>query len=370
MLKMKDAMQPRERVRSALRHQETDRTPFDLGFGINQPALEQLQRYWGIPTLGQLHAKLADRCDIRSPKLAYTGPSHRNTVNPDGSQTGIWGVVRKPVSYGSGSYDEISHYPLAAVQTEQELDAFEWPSPDWWRVDDLADQIKQLNRDKEHAIRFGNGNIFETTWYMRGLEQTLIDLLTEPELIWSIMSRVTDYYIGYFRKVLEAADGNVDIVFTADDIGQQQGLLLSLDLWERMIKPHHIRLNQVLHEYGVSIMYHSDGAVMEAIPGLIDMGIDILEALQFDAKGMDPVAMKNAYGDRLCFHGGVSVQSTLPYGTPEQVRAEVQARKRILGRQGGYILAPSHKIQAGTPPENIAAFLDEAINKISLLSKI
>ncbi len=99
---------------------------------------------------------------------------------------------------------------------------------------------------------------------------------------------------------------------------------------------------------------------MEAVPGLMDMGIDVLQALQFDAKGMDPAALKDGYGDTLCFEGGVSVQSTLPWGTPEEVAAEVRARIDVLGRCGGYICGPSHAIQAGTPPENIVALFDTA----------
>jgi uroporphyrinogen decarboxylase len=93
------------------------------------------------------------------------------------------------------------------------------------------------------------------------------------------------------------------------------------------------------------------------------MGIDILEALQFDAKGMDAVKMKNQVGDKLCFHGGISVQSTLPFKKPEDVRAEVRERVQVLGKDGGYILAPSHSIQAGTPPENIIAFIEEGTGK-------
>ena len=116
-------------------------------------------------------------------------------------------------------------------------------------------------------------------------------------------------------------------------------------------------------EYGVKIMYHSDGAVMDAVPGLIDMGIDILEALQFDARGMDPSLLKERYGDRLCFHGGVSVQHTLPYGSADDVREEVSGLIRALGKNGGYIVAPAHAIQAGTPPENIAAFLSAATGR-------
>ena len=119
-------------------------------------------------------------------------------------------------------------------------------------------------------------------------------------------------------------------------------------------------MNKALKEFGVKIMYHTDGSVMEAVPGLIDMGIDILEALQFSADGMDPKVLKEKYGDRLCFHGGISVQTTLPFGTVEDVKQEVIERIEVLGKGGGYILAPSHAIQAGTPPENIIAMYETA----------
>ena len=153
---------------------------------------------------------------------------------------------------------------------------------------------------------------------------------------------------------------DVTLFEAADAIGGQNGLLMSLGMWEEHLKPYHVRLNRVIHEYGAKVIYHSDGAVMQAVGGLIDMGIDVLQALQFDAAGMDPVALKADYGDRLCFAGGISVQKTLPFGTPCEVRGEVRDRLRVLGKNGGYILGPSHVIQDGTPPENIVAMFDAA----------
>jgi uroporphyrinogen decarboxylase len=161
--------------------------------------------------------------------------------------------------------------------------------------------------------------------------------------------------------MLEVADGAVDLTFTADDIAGQRGLLLSLDMWERFIKPHHVRLNKTIHEFGVKVIYHSDGGVTRAVPGLIDMGIDVLQALQFSARGMDPASLKRDFGDRLCFEGGVSVQTTLPFGTTDAVRSETEMLISVLGTDGGYILGPSHAIQAGTPPENVLAMFDTAL---------
>lgn len=351
----------KERVLLALAHRETDRVPFSLGFGINLPARKSLAGFLGMRSLTDLDAYLKDMEDIRRPAPDYTGPSDRNMTDAGGESADIWGVRRKAVSYGEGAYEEISYYPLGEAEDINDLDRHTWPSVSWWNTDSFPDKIRQADPNSEKAILIGVANIFETSWYMRGLEQMFMDLIQDPELAWEIMQRVTEYYIGYYKCLLQSAEGMTDIVFTADDIGQQEGLLMSPVLWEKMIKPHHVRLNRELHEFGVKIMYHTDGAVMEAIPGLVDMGIDILEALQFDAKGMDPAIMKKKFGSSLCFHGGISVQKTLPLGTPEEVRAEVRERKTVLGRGGGYILAPSHAIQAGTPAENTAAFLDEAL---------
>ena len=359
---MTDKMTSRERVLEGLKHKETDRIPFSLGFGVNYPAVKKLQEFLGMKTIRQVEDYLYGFCDIRNIDPEYSGPSDRNKSFDDGGYIDIWGVARKPVSYGEGTYDEICFHPLSNVDDISDLDLFQWPSSNWWNTGSLKEIISRINNSNEHAIRIGSGNIYETSWYMRGFEQMFIDLIENPELAWEIMTRVTDYFIAYSEKVLQETEGMVDIAFTADDIGGQQGLLLSLDLWEKMVKPHHIRLNKALHEYGVKILYHTDGSVMKAIPGLIDMGIDILDPLQFDAKGMDPVQLKDCYGDQLCFHGGVSVQKTLPFGTVEEVIKETKVRIDVLGKNGGYLLAPSHAIQAGTPPENIVAFLETAKN--------
>ncbi len=262
---------------------------------------------------------------------------------------------------GAGDYDEIDYYPLAGAESIDDLRKFRWPSPDWFDYEGIRGQIAEVNADGERCIMIKGGSIFEYSWYMRGFERTFMDMALTPEFTEYIMDRVADFCVAHIDRALAAAGDLIDLIFTADDIGHQQGLLLSLGMWEEIIKPRHVRLNEVVHRHGARVIYHSDGALMEAVPGLIDMGIDILQALQFDAAGMDPAVLKHKYGDRLCFEGGVSVQKTLPFGSPEDVRREVRERIAVLGRGGGYILGPSHAIQAGTPPENIVAMFDEAM---------
>jgi uroporphyrinogen decarboxylase len=351
-----NALSSRERVRLALAHQETDRVPIAMVCaGINPPARRALERYLRRERGIGVQAYLDSFLDVVQVSPAYAGPSL-------GPGEDIWGVRRAPVSYGSGSYDEITHYPLAGVTGPGDLDAHRWPTTAWFDYASLPDRIAAVQASGERCLMVANGNVFETAWYMRGFQRMFMDMVDHPELFHAIMERITAFYVAHFQHMLAAASGAVDLAFTADDIGGQHGLLMSVGMWERFLKPYHVRLNAAIHAYGVKVIYHTDGAVMDAVRGLIDMGIDVLQALQFSADGMDPRTLKGRYGDRLCFEGGVSVQTTLPFGTTEEVRAEVEMLIATLGAGGGYILGPSHAIQAGTPPQNIVAMFDAALS--------
>jgi uroporphyrinogen decarboxylase len=352
----KKPLSSRERVRLTLAHQPADRVPLAMVCsGINPPADAAFDALLREKKGCTLRDYLDGILDVRPVEAQYCGPRLEPGMD-------IWGVQRQPHSFGTGSYDEICHYPLAAAITPADLERYRWPSPDWFDYSSLDGSIRQAQQDGEHCLMIHNGNIFETSWYMRGFEQMFLDFADSPDLVHALFGRVTDFFCAHFSRLLEVADGRVDLAFTADDLGGQNGLLLSLDTWERFIKPYHQRLNRVIHEFGVKVIYHTDGAVMKAVPGLIDMGIDVLQALQFSARGMDPAALKELAGMRLCFEGGVSVQTTLPFGTVEDVRAEVDTLISVLGKDGGYILGPSHAIQAGTPAENILAMFETALD--------
>jgi uroporphyrinogen decarboxylase len=346
----------RERVRLALDHRTTDRIPVGMVCaGINPPAYRELQAVLSRGRGVDVETWLGQIVDIVEVSPPYIGPA----LPPD---TDVWGVRRRAVSYGSGSYDEIAHYPLAGEWTPSRLAAYPWPDPAWYDYQALPRLIQAARAGADRCVMVTNGNIFETSWYMRGFEQMLMDVMTDEDLVQAIMGRVTEFYTAFFSRILEAAPGQVDLVFTADDIGDQRGLLMPFDRWERMLKPWHRRLNDAIHQRGAKVIYHTDGSVMDAVAGLEDMGIDVLQALQFSADNMDPVRLKAEHGARLCFEGGVSVQTTLPFGSVEDVRREVRQRIDVLGRGGGYILGPSHWIQAGTPPANILAMFETALS--------
>ncbi|MFC1614583.1 uroporphyrinogen decarboxylase family protein [Gemmatimonadota bacterium] len=351
---MKSELTHRERVRLALEHRATDRVP--LTFACAEPAgaaehdlREYLQKERGI-SYEDYFGPLIDMVDFRP---TYVGP-------PLEHDTDIWGVKRRLISHGRSTEYVHAYHPLDEAQTVDDLLSHRWPNPKWFDYSDIPGRIAAINADEEYCIYCLIGNLWEKSYYMRGFEQALVDLALHPVMLRTIMQKVTDFCIEHTRRILEAADGKIDVVFTADDMGTQEDLIMSVESWEQHIKPFHQQQNEMIHGFGAKVMYHTDGAVMKLVPGLIDMGIDALQALQFDANGMDPVVLKEQYGDRLCFVGGVSVQKTLPFGSVEDVQREVTGLIDILGSGGGYILGPSHEIPADTPAENIAAMFDTA----------
>ena len=209
-------------------------------------------------------------------------------------------MVRRPTSYGRGSYDEIVHYPLAGATDVSDLDAYRWPKPDWFGMDSLADVIAAANADEPHCLLFSGGNIFETSWYMPWVRAGVRRHDDGA-------GAVPRYHAPCDRLLCCLLPTRVCLPRTARSTwssrpttwGGQNGLLMSLPMWREFIEPYHVELNRAIHEFGMRVIYHSDGAVMKVVPGLIEMGIDVLQALQFDAQGMDPAALKEQYGDRL-----------------------------------------------------------------------
>lgn len=173
------------------------------------------------------------------------------------------------------------------------------------------------------------------------------------------LEHITGFLDARLQRTLAAAPDGIDLVFFADDLGTQQGLLMSRESYRTVLQPFHRRLTDTVHRLapGAHCLLHSDGAVFDVIPDLLDAGLDTLEAVQTDAAGMEPERLKRAYGDRLSFQGAISVQHLLPHGNQETVRAECLHLMEVLGKDGGYIAAPAHAIQVGTPPENVITML-------------
>jgi uroporphyrinogen decarboxylase len=336
-----------------LRRQQADRPAFAWSFGPQPAAQADLDAHlaaWGI-NYRQLYQAT---CDLRNFGVPYAGPA----LPPRQS---IWGWTTKPQAYGRGTYDEFDYLPLAAAETIEEIQRHPWPHPDHMDYAALPGLIRQADPDHRCARVLWGGNVLETFSWMTGLERTLILLLTEPEVVHAALEHITGFYLAVLQRALEAAPGEWDAVFMADDLGSQHGALVSRDTYRQMLVPYHQRLNSVAHRYGMPTIHHSDGSVYGLLADLVEAGVDCLEAVQVECADMAPQKLKADFGTRLAFMGAVSVQQVLPVLSSAQVRDQVRQLKGILGAGGGYVCAPSHAIQAGTPPQNVVAMVEEAV---------
>jgi uroporphyrinogen decarboxylase len=393
---MTTPLTPRERVLTALRHETPDRVPVD--FLATCEIWDRLIEHLELDTTGIGPAEyfepareaLLRRFEVDCRVLSYdqfcTPPdslihpgSHVNwwismnrstpnrmwrQVNPDDTFHDIWSTHSYKMETAVGAYEGFKTWPLSAATSVEDLKRHPWPEPDWWDFSPVPEILRALDAHTPYHIRFRIGSVFELGWQLRGLEEFMIDLASQPALPVYIMERMTDILVENLRRVLAVAGDRLDMVYFYDDIATQQSLMISKKMWRQYVRPHHARLIEVAHQHGKPVMYHTDGSVRQMIPELIDMGVDLLNPLQPDAKDMDLGAIKAEFGGQLSFHGGVDIMRTLPKGKPEQVRAEVRERVRQLGPGGGYILCSSHHIQPDTPIANVIAMYDPALRRL------
>lgn len=273
-----------------------------------------------------------------------------------GSYTDEWGVGWRSVEYetrfGTGRYTEISTHPLA---DDGEVDRYCPPDPD--RPELYSPTRETLERYGEEYWIVGVTvcTIFETAWALRGLDRLLMDLALAPELADRILDIPYRYHLQAAKRLVEMG---VDMIWTGDDMGGQSSMVISPDMWRRYFKPRMASLFAALKAINprLTIAYHSDGYIGDIIPDLIDIGLDVLNPVQ--PACLDPAEVKRKYGGALSFWGTIDEQHTLPFGTPEQVGAEVLRRLSTVGGNGGLIIGPTHHVQLDTPMENFWAMVD------------
>lgn len=384
------AITHRQRVLKALRHEQPDRQPVD--FLATPEIWDRLKEHFDIdmapptddeffdPNWEAVQQKFEIDCRVISydqfcsppdsailpgAKIDWWNARSRSTPNrmfrqalPDGSFRDIWGHVIGIVYNQSGSYEEFSKWPLSWANSVEDLKDHPWPDPDWWDFSTLPDLMRQYDEMGDYHLRFRIGSVYEIAWQIRGMQEFLVDLAKQPEIPQYIMERLTEIYVENTRRVLEIAGDRLDMVYLYDDVATQNSLMISKRMWQKYVKPCHERIFAVAKEFGKPIMYHCDGALYPLLPELIELGIDVLNPVQADAAGMEPQRLKDEFGDRISFHGGIDIIKTLPRGTEEDVRNEVRDRIRVLGKNGGYVLCSSHHIQSDTPLANVFAMYD------------
>ncbi|HPC77801.1 MAG TPA: uroporphyrinogen decarboxylase family protein [bacterium] len=351
----------RDRILALVNHEEPDR--IGISYSAAPEVHKALKEFLRIPTdedlleyLGVDLRYVSPRIKYKASDIHYADPTVE--VTSDGILKDIWGVGFVEKKTQVGTYIQLTYHPLQSIDSIEDLESYPWPTADLWDYSDIPHQMERL---KDYPVFIHSRGFFEISWFMRGMDNFLVDLSLNPALACRLMDKVKNYLIARLVKGLEAGKGRIDFVELNDDVGGQNGLLISPAMWRDYIKPRMKEMIDVAHSYGARIMYHSCGSVRAIIPDLIEIGVEILNPVQPRAAGMDPKGLKRDFGDKLTFYGTIDEQETLPYGKPEDVKVEVLERIRYMAPGGGFIISPCHSIQPDTPLENIMALYSTAL---------
>jgi uroporphyrinogen decarboxylase len=281
------------------------------------------------------------------------GPVWRGQPRADGAD--IWGVRYREINYGTGSYSEPAEHPLAAADSVSQIHAYPWPSPDEFDYSTIGPWLAA--DDGFRLISAGGYEPFLLYAYMRGLEQTFEDLLVNPEIADAILGHLFDFHYEHLRRTFQAGNGKIDITYIAEDLGSQSGPLMSLETYRRFLLPNQIKMADLARSYNVHVMYHTDGAARAFLPDLIDrVGIEVLNPIQWRCCGMEREGLVRDFGRQLIFHGAVDNQQTLPFGSAQDVSAEVRENLKLFTGAGArWVCAPCHNLQPVTPTANVVA---------------
>ena len=396
-------MNSRERVLAALDHQEPDRVPIDLGgtrqSGIAASAYHRLKEHLGLNTPTRVFDLYQMLAEVEEPVMDRFGADVVNLNRPavifgirnehwkpwqlmDGTPVEVPGGF-SPVTEPSGDlvlldpegapfarmprggfyFDRLDKYPGAA---HADPEALKLPLLSNEECDHLNAGAEAYQQNSDRAVVVAMGPPYELFFGLGTGDFTawMMTLATEPDYVRALYEKLVEAWLGNLRRLYDAVGDRVQIVQFNDDLGTEYGPFLSIAMFRDLVMPYYKQgLDWIHQNTGWKVFMHNDGAIFDLIPTLVEMGVDILNPVQTSAKGMDPVKLKHEFGERIVFWGGAcDSQSTLAFGTPEEVAREVEGNLRVFAPGGGYVLGAVHNIQAGVPPENILALFDTALS--------
>ena len=239
--------------------------------------------------------------------------------------------------------DELKKFPLHRTKERHDFHA-------------LKENIRTA-REGGETVTVWCGRLFEAAWPLRGYENMLADMLAEPQIAEYFLDAELDFNIA---TATAAAEAGADMICVGDDIGNQNCLTVSAELWRRMLKPRWAKIFAAARAVkpDIVVWFHSCGCIREIIPDLIEIGLDILNPIQPEC--MDIWEIHRQFKDVLSFDGGLGTQKVMPFGTPKDVEAAVKKLAETFGANGGLILAPSHVLEPEVPVDNVKAFIDAA----------
>jgi uroporphyrinogen decarboxylase len=330
-------MTRRERVIAAVNHKETDFIPYHIDF------------------TKQEHDRVA--AFINDPGFEEKIGSHISQAYYDGYLTEIApGTEFWKDDYGviwnrNGADKDIGVIDGLLIE-EPDMKLYKFPPI---KEASLRKDYEDLCSSQDDTFKFATigFSMFERAWTLRGMENFLVDMITEPEFA----DELLDEILAYNLKIIDIAlEYGIDGFHFGDDWGQQKGLIMGPGYWKRFIKPRMAKMYERVKSKGKIVSQHSCGDISEIFPDLIDIGLDVYQTFQPEIYDIEKV--KKEYGNHLTFWGGISTQRLLPFATPDEVKQRTKEIMKIMGRNGGYIAAPTHSVPGDIPPENIIALIE------------
>lgn len=348
-------MNHRERVLTAAHLRQPDRVPL---FYRDVPEVEErLRRDLGLADRDALleHFDI----DFRWVGPDYIGPP---LEDPDaGTRRDIWGVTYRYAETETGGHWEHAHRPLESVTDPAALDDHPWPVLDLFDFSVLADQLARYD---DFALMTQGGvaspGIVMTMIDLIGIERALTDMMINVPFFDALAERICAFNVAFAERLFEHTGDRLDFYRMGDDFGTQRGLLFGVRQYRQRVMPYLQRMAAPARRHGALYYHHSCGAIRPLIPSLIETGVDVLDPLQVKAVDMNPRELKAAFGNRLCFSGGVDEQELLPRGTPEDVRCGVRMLCDVMAPGGGFFIGPTHNFQSDIPTANIVALYQAA----------
>jgi uroporphyrinogen decarboxylase len=339
-------MSSRERVLTAFAHEEPDRVP--RWCGASPEFLAKAKRQLGLPDDESVSLRFGD--DFRRVFARYAGPDMPRSARAV-SRT-IFGVERAGIGYG-----QPLNHPLARASLFEVHD-YAWPDPKWQDVSRI--RADALAWNGQYAVLGGDWSPF---WHdaidLLGMENLNFKMYDDPAFVDAVLQHLVDYYAEVSQRIFDAAADALDVFFVGNDLGSQNGPLLSPAQFDRFMLPHLRRLIDLGHAYGLRVQLHCCGGFEPLISAMIDAGLDGLHAIQPCCRGMDLVTLKARYGHSILFNGAIDSQHVLIAGTPESVRERTRDVLQIMAPGGGYVAGASHDyILEETPVENVVAMFD------------
>ena len=334
----------RDIILEQIHHKETRPVPFTLGF--EGDVANRLDQYYG----GTEWRKKLIPYMVSVGVVDTMMRRHIDEIHEQDPYGVIWRMDRRP------------WYLEKAPLEKPSLDGYKFPTPESFFNPERKEQIRQYcenNKDKFLIGGLGWG-LFEISWSLRGFENIMMDSVVAPDFYEEMLDNIMNLYLAF---VDYTTDLPIDAIMFGDDWGDQRGIILGPELWRKFLKPRWAKIYDAVHTKGKFVISHCCGSMVDVMPDVIEMGLDVLESVQPEARGMNPYELKKNWGDKITFWGCLGTQSIIPYGTPDDIKSEVSRLCKEMGRGGGFILSSAKPLQPETSTENAVAVFEAFTNQ-------